>query len=109
MGARFDTAPQRVTRNPSPKTSNPPDTMANEPTNLPAPTDPTPRWTPLELELASKEKAVVRNDGYSDRIRCDHPDVRDGEALGNALIQAANTSTGRTAKSTRIIPPSSRP
>jgi beta-lysine N6-acetyltransferase len=65
--------------------------MANEPTQLPAPTDPTPRWTPLELELSSGERTMVRDDGYSDRIRCDHPNVSDGEALGKAMIEAAKT------------------
>ncbi len=65
--------------------------MANEPTTLPAPTDPRPRWTPLELTLPGNQRAIVRNDGYSDRIRCDHPDVDDGEALGNALQEAART------------------
>lgn len=63
--------------------------MANEPTKLPAPTDPSPRWTPLELKLSANTTVTVRNDGYSDRIRCDHPDVTDGEALGKALIEAA--------------------
>lgn len=65
--------------------------MANQPSKLPAPTDPTPRFTPLELTLPGGEDTVVRNDGYSDRIRCDHPKVDDGEALGRALIDAART------------------
>jgi putative beta-lysine N-acetyltransferase len=63
--------------------------MVTQSERLPSPTDPAPRWTPLTLELPSGEQVVVRNDGYSDRIRCDHPDCADGATLGAALIAAA--------------------
>lgn len=61
----------------------------NSHASLPSPTDPSPRWEPLTLTLPQGEQVVVRDDGYSDRIRCDHPRVRSGETLGEALIEAA--------------------
>ncbi len=60
-----------------------------DPTKLPAPTDPTPRSTPLTLTMAGDQTVTVRNDGYSDRIRCDHPKVTNGKALGEALLASA--------------------
>lgn len=57
-------------------------------TNLPAPTDARPRYTAMELSLAGGH-ITVRDDGYSDRIRCDHPYTDSGEELGRALIEAA--------------------
>ena len=63
--------------------------MATQSERLPSPTDPSPRWAPLTLTLPHGEQAEVRNDGYSDRIRCDHQDVTDGAALGAALIATA--------------------
>lgn len=60
---------------------------------LPAPTDPQPRWRKLRLTVG-ETAVVVRDDAYSDRIRCDHPKVDDGRVLGSALLEAAE-STGR--------------
>jgi putative beta-lysine N-acetyltransferase len=56
---------------------------------LPGPADPTPRWRVAELHTPGDEVVVVRDDAYSDRIRCDHPAVQDGEDLGQALLSAA--------------------
>jgi putative beta-lysine N-acetyltransferase len=61
---------------------------------LPAPTDPRPRWRTVMLTLPSREQVTVRDDFYSDRIRCDHPQTTDGERLGAAL-RAAATERGR--------------
>lgn len=58
--------------------------------HYPPPADPQPRWSPLQLGLASGEQVVARNDHFSDRIRCEHPDTTDGQALGHALLDAAH-------------------
>ena len=57
--------------------------------DLPAPDDPRPRGSTFSLQLSSGETIEVRDDAYSDRIRCDHPGTRDGLALGRALLGAA--------------------
>ncbi|MFN3200285.1 MAG: GNAT family N-acetyltransferase [Bradymonadia bacterium] len=50
----------------------------------------------LNLDLPGEEPVEVLNDGYSDRVRCDHPQVDDGEELGHALIETAvNLNRGR--------------
>ncbi len=56
---------------------------------LPSPSDPSPRWLPLEVHVPNGRGVVVRDDAYSDRIRCDHPEVDDGAALGAVLLEAA--------------------
>jgi len=56
---------------------------------LPSPTDPRSRWRTVTLTLDSRERVTVRDDFYSDRIRCDHPPTTDGECLGAALRAAA--------------------
>jgi len=62
----------------------------------PSPTSPLPRWTALPLPLPNGDSVSVRNDTYSDRIRCDHPNTSNGEQLGQALIDAARaTERGR--------------
>ena len=58
------------------------------------PTDPTPRTRVITLDLANGDAIEAADDAYSDRIRCDHPDTRAGQALGEALLQAA-VSRGR--------------
>lgn len=55
----------------------------------PAPSDPTPRGFDVEVPVAGTEIAA-HVDIYSDRLRCDHPDVSDGRALGEALKQEAS-------------------
>lgn len=57
--------------------------------DLPAPDDPRPRGSTFTLQPSSGETIEVRDDAYSDRLRCDHPDTRDGLALGRALLGAA--------------------
>ena len=59
--------------------------------DLPGPTDPRPRSAPLVVRVSCGEKVSAADDAYSDRIRCDHPTVSDGEALGEALLRAART------------------
>ncbi len=59
------------------------------------PDDPTPRYRIRERALPGGEVVAYRDDPYSDRIRCDHPDVDDGEALGRALLEEARRK-GRT-------------
>jgi len=49
------------------------------------PDDPTPRYRIQTLPLPDGTEVAFRDDPYSDRIRCDHPDVPDGEALARAL------------------------
>lgn len=56
--------------------------------SLPSPADPRPRWQPLLLTVAGA-RVTVRDDAYSDRIRCDHPETTDALALGQALMHAA--------------------
>ena len=55
---------------------------------LPPPSDPRPRWQGVRLEVEGRA-VQVKDDTYSDRIRCDHPRVDDGEILGRALIATA--------------------
>ncbi len=43
----------------------------------------------MSLALPDQHHVDVVNDAYSERLRCDHPDTRDGAALGEALIEAA--------------------
>jgi putative beta-lysine N-acetyltransferase len=43
----------------------------------------------VTLALGSRDEVTFKDDFYSDRIRCDHPQTRDGEALGAALLAAA--------------------
>ncbi len=38
-------------------------------------------------------RILVHDDPYSDRIRCDHPEITDGAALGHALIETADKCT----------------
>ncbi len=58
---------------------------------LPSPSDPSPRGEALSIDLPSLPAPIeVHDDFYSDRVRCDHPPASvDGEALGEALIDAA--------------------
>lgn len=58
-------------------------------TSLPSPTDSGRRWEPLSLTLPRGDKIVVRDDAYSERLRCDHPATGDGEGLGRSLLAAA--------------------
>lgn len=58
--------------------------------DLPRPDDPRPRYEPLDLELPGGS-VTARDDAYSLRIRCDHPTCEDGEALGRALLEAAES------------------
>lgn len=75
-----------------------PDTLldqTNTPLLLPAPDDPSARGFELPIAVAGAE-VVARVDTYSDRLRCDHPPVDDGAALGTALAeQARSESCGR--------------
>lgn len=61
--------------------------------DLPAPTDPRPRWQQLELQVGG-DRVRVRDDHYSDRLRCDHPATSDGRALGR-LLRAEAEARGR--------------
>jgi putative beta-lysine N-acetyltransferase len=63
--------------------------MVQERRPLPSPTDPRPRWRIVTLTLPSRERVTLKDDSYSDRIRCDHPQTTDGERLGTALLAAA--------------------
>lgn len=53
------------------------------------PDDPTPRKEPFITELSDGSSVKVLDDHYSDRLRCDHPAIVDGVALGEALREAA--------------------
>ena len=57
--------------------------------SLPAPNDPRPRGEPILIEAGGGVRICATNDGYSDRIRCDHPETADGQALGVALLEVA--------------------
>lgn len=58
------------------------------PPNTPDTAEPdAPRVVHLKLGEAQRVRAI--EDVYSDRLRCDHPRTTDGEALGAALIGAA--------------------
>ena len=52
------------------------------------PTDPRPRGAFRHLDIGADQPRIW-DDHYSDRIRCDHPDTDQGEALGQALLRAA--------------------
>jgi len=61
-----------------------------------SPTDPTPRTEPIDVALPTGEEIAAVVDFYSERVRCDHPDVHDGAALGDALREEAEaTGSGR--------------
>lgn len=63
---------------------------------LPAPDDPTPRGFSVQVQVEHESEVEAVVDTYSDRLRCDHPDVDDGLALGLALTeQARDESCGR--------------
>ncbi|MFT5430910.1 MAG: putative beta-lysine N-acetyltransferase [Myxococcota bacterium] len=50
-----------------------------------------PDRTRRDLMLAFAQSNVsVCNDAYSDRLRCDHPRVSDGQSLGEALVEKAD-------------------
>lgn len=57
-------------------------------TDLPLPSDPSPRCQEVQIEVKGR-KVPVADDTYSDRIRCDHPSVADGVALGRSLLETA--------------------
>jgi hypothetical protein len=38
----------------------------------------------------SGQRLRVTDDPYSDRVRCDHPNIEDGRALGRGLTAAAD-------------------
>lgn len=50
-----------------------------------------PTITTLRLDLPGTDEAKITNDRFSDRVRCDHPEVDHPEALGEALIETAET------------------
>lgn len=54
-----------------------------------APSDPTPRGYDILVRVPGAAPAVARNDGYSDRVRCDHPPAAAARQLGEALKQLA--------------------
>ncbi len=43
---------------------------------------------PLEVEVDG-QPVLIKDDPYSERIRCDHPEVEDGKALAEALLSQA--------------------
>jgi putative beta-lysine N-acetyltransferase len=53
------------------------------------PNDPTPRWREIEIHTADGARVSVKDDAYSDRIRCDHPPPCSVPALARALVDAA--------------------
>ncbi len=63
---------------------------------LPQPDDPAPRGFTVQVPVAGESNVDAVVDLYSDRLRCDHPNVDDGRALGRALThQAVRESCGR--------------
>jgi putative beta-lysine N-acetyltransferase len=64
--------------------------MSGSKLDLPGPGDPSPRWKPVALSAPRLGRVVVRDDRFSDRIRCDHPGVKEGEPLGRALLREAD-------------------
>ena len=63
---------------------------------LPPPDDPAPRGFAVKIPVAGDSDVEAVVDLYSDRLRCDHPDVDDGRALGRALTdEAVRESCGR--------------
>ena len=63
--------------------------MAGQSVALPSPTDPTPRWQPVQLALSDGATVVAKDDPFSDRIRCDHPVACAAESLDRELVDAA--------------------
>ncbi|MFH1464118.1 MAG: GNAT family N-acetyltransferase [Pseudomonadota bacterium] len=59
------------------------------PADLPGLADAERRAMDVRIPTAGPAPVVARDDPYSDRLRCDHPDARDGAALGRALLEAA--------------------
>ncbi len=56
----------------------------------PATDDPTPRGRDVRVRHAALDGPVlVRDDDYSDRLRCDHPGPVDGTVLAEALLEEA--------------------
>lgn len=55
---------------------------------LTLPDSPAPRLQ--RIETGAGDIVELIDDPYSDRIRCDHPTVDSGEALGEALLEAAD-------------------
>ncbi|MBW2527006.1 MAG: GNAT family N-acetyltransferase [Deltaproteobacteria bacterium] len=56
------------------------------------PDDPTPRWRTIELRTSDQAFLSVKDDAYSDRIRCDHPPECSPSALATALVEAAQAN-----------------
>ena len=56
------------------------------------PDDPTPRWRAIEILTADGARVSVKDDAYSDRIRCDHPPSCSAQALAEALVEAARAN-----------------
>jgi putative beta-lysine N-acetyltransferase len=54
----------------------------------------TPTSSAVRVELPDGTSVRFRDEEYSDRIRCDHPEVGDGEALG-AVLRAEASRRGR--------------
>ena len=52
--------------------------------------DPRPRGFNVSVQTTADERANARVDTFSDRLRCDHPTVADGEALAEALKRTAH-------------------
>ncbi len=61
-----------------------------------SPADPRPRGFDIEVPLGAGAVVEARVDTYSDRLRCDHPQVADGQDLGEALkLSAEEADRGR--------------
>ncbi|MBN1336452.1 MAG: GNAT family N-acetyltransferase [Deltaproteobacteria bacterium] len=63
-----------------------------------------PRTPPasLELEVDGEARVEVLDDAWSDRLRCDHPDIEEGVGLGMALLDlASHRRRGRVVVITR--------
>ena len=83
---------------------------------LPGPDDPTPRGSDVELRLAGGETVCVRDDVYSDRVRCDHATVRAvlyllcrrDRAIYPVTQSVAKMKGGRTQDGDAASPPSGR-
>lgn len=52
--------------------------------------DPRPRGFDVSVQTTADERVSARVDTFSDRLRCDHPAVADGEALAEALKRTAH-------------------
>jgi putative beta-lysine N-acetyltransferase len=53
------------------------------------PDDPTPRWRVIDVATSDGATVSIKDDAYSDRIRCDHPPSCSAAALAEALVGAA--------------------